>query len=59
MDNEQIKAMLQIGQQVACIYKGALTVLKNRKQAERIAFLFFTAVMFGRDETVSLFLDLT
>lgn len=58
MNNEQIKASLEMGQQAAYIYNGALTALKNGKQAERITFLFFSAVIFGKDETVSLLLNM-
>lgn len=49
-----------IGEQVAYLYKGALKVLGDRKQAEKIVFLFFSAILFGKDninDTISLILN--
>lgn len=54
MDEEQKKAFIDCGKQAAYLYNGAFEVFKNSKQAERIVFLFFSAVLFGKDETVSM-----
>ena len=46
MNEEQKKAFIEIGRQAAYLYNGAFEVFKNSKQAERIVFLFFTAIVF-------------
>ena len=58
MDEEQKKIFIDSGRQAACLYNGAFEVLKNSKQAEKIVFLFFSATMFGKDETVSMLFNM-
>lgn len=39
------------------MYNGAFEAFKNSKQAERIVFLFFAAIVFGKDEKLFMLLD--
>ena len=36
----------------------AFEIFKNSKQAERIVFLFFSALIFGKDQTVSMLFNM-
>lgn len=58
MDEEQKKALTDSGRQAAYLYNGAFEVFKNSKQAERIVFLFFSALMFGKDQTVAMLFNM-
>ena len=58
MDEKQKKAFIESGQQAAYLYNGAFEVVKNNKQAERIVFLFFSALIFGKDQTVTMLLNM-
>lgn len=58
MDEEQKKAFIDSGRQAAYLYNGAFEVFKNNKQAERIVFLFFSALIFGKDQTVSMLFNM-
>lgn len=53
MDKEQ-KAFTDSGRQAAYLYNGAFEVFKNSEKAERIVFLFFSALIFGKEKTVSM-----
>lgn len=57
MNEEQKKAFIEIGRQAAYLYNGAFEAFKNSKQAERIVFLFFASIMFGKDEKLFMLLD--
>ena len=57
MNKKKKKAFIEIGRQAAYLYNGAFEVFKNSKQAERIVFLFFTAIVFGKDEKLFMLLD--
>lgn len=57
MNEEQKKAFTEIGRQAAYLYNGAFEVFKNSKQAKRIVFLYFAAVMFGKNEKLFMLLD--
>ena len=57
MDKEQ-KAFTDSGRQAAYLYNGAFEVFKNSRQAERIVFLFFSALIFGKDQTVSILFNM-
>lgn len=57
MNEEQKKAFTEIGRQAAYLYNGAFEAFKNSKQAERIVFLYFAALMFGKNETLFMLLD--
>lgn len=52
MQKKDIDAFYDIGQSAAKLYAGAFEILKNSKQAERIVFLFFSAQVYGKDETM-------
>lgn len=39
------------------MYNGAFEAFKNSKQAERIVFLFFAAIVFGKEEKLFMLLD--
>ncbi|MEY8518608.1 hypothetical protein AALC25_17255 [Lachnospiraceae bacterium 29-84] len=54
MDKEQKKAFEDSGMQAAYVYNGAFGVFGNSKQAERIVFLFFSALIFGQEQTASI-----
>ncbi len=58
MNEEQKKVFIDSGRQAAYLYQGAFEVLKNNKQAERMVFLFFSALIFGKDETVTMLFDM-
>ena len=58
MNEEQKKAFIDSGRQAAYLYNGALEVLKNSKLAERIVFLFFSALIFGNDKTVTMLFNM-
>lgn len=58
MDEEQKKGFIDSGRQAAYLYNGAFEVLKNSKKAEKIVFLFFSALMHGRDQTVSMLFNM-
>lgn len=58
MDEEQKKALIDSGRQAAYLYNGAFEVFKNSKQAEKIVFLFFSALMFGKDQTVAMLFNM-
>lgn len=58
MDEEQKKAFMDTGKQAAYLYNGAFEVFKNNKQAERIVSLYFSALIFGKDETVSILFNM-
>ena len=58
MDEEQKKALTDSGSQAAYLYNGAFEVFKNSRQAERIVFLFFSALIFGKDQTVSILFNM-
>lgn len=58
MNEEQKKAFTDSGEQAACLYNGAYKVFKNNKSAERIVFLFFSALIFGNDKTITMFFDM-
>ena len=58
MDKEQKAAFSDMGKQAAYLYNGALEVFQNSKQAEKIVFLFFSAAIFGKDETVSMLFNM-
>lgn len=58
MNEEQKKAFMDSGRQAAYLYNGAFEVFKNNKQAERIVFLFFSALIFGKDQTVTMLLNM-
>lgn len=58
MDEEQKKAFVDMGRQAAHLYNGAFEVFKNSKQAERVVFLFFSAAIFGKDQTISMLFDM-
>ena len=47
MDEGQKKAFEDSGMQAAYVYNGAFEVFRNSKQAERIVFLFFSALIYG------------
>ncbi len=47
-----------MGKQAAYLYNGAFEVFQNSKQAEKIVFLFFSAAIFGKDETVSMLFNM-
>lgn len=57
MNEEQKKAFTEIGRQAAYLHNGAFEAFKNSKQAERIVFLFFAALVFGKNETLFMLLD--
>ncbi len=57
MNEEQKKAFTEIGRQAAYLYNGAFEAFKNSKQAERIVFLYFAAIVFGKDEKLFILLD--
>ncbi len=57
MDAEQKKAFIDSGRHAAYLYQGAFEVLKNNKQAERMVFLFFAALIHGKDEVVTMMLN--
>lgn len=57
MNEEQKKAFTETGRQAAYLYNGAFEAFKNSKQAERIVFLYFAALMFGKNETLFMLLD--
>lgn len=54
MDEGQKKAFEDSGMQAAYVYNGAFEVFRNSKQAERIVFLFFSALIYGKEQTVSM-----
>ncbi len=58
MNEEQKKAFIDSGRQAAYLYQGAFEVLKNNKQAERMVFLFFAALIHGKDEVVTMMLNM-
>ena len=58
MDEEQKKAFIDSGRQAAYLYNGSFEVFKNSKQAERIVFLFFSALAFGKEQTVSMLFNM-
>ncbi len=58
MDKEQKAAFSDMGKQAAYNYNGAFEVFQNSKQAEKIVFLFFSATIFGKDETVSMLFNM-
>lgn len=58
MDKEQKAAFSDMGKQAAYPYNGAFEVFQNSKQAEKIVFLFFSAAIFGKDETVSMLFNM-
>ena len=58
MSKEEQKAFVDTGKQAAYLHNGAFSVFKNSKQAEKIVFLFFSAILFGKDENVSMLLKM-
>lgn len=58
MDKEQKAAFSDMGKQAAYLYNGTFEVFQNSKQAEKIVFLFFSAAIFGKDETVSMLFNM-
>lgn len=58
MDKEQKAAFSDMGKQAAYLYNGTFEVFQNSKQAEKIVFLFFSATIFGKDETVSMLFNM-
>lgn len=58
MDEEQKKAFMDSGRQAALLYNGAFEVFKNSKQAERMVFLFFSALIFGKDQAALMLINM-
>lgn len=52
------ESFTDIGKQAAYLYNGAFEVLKNDKLAERVVFLFFSAIMFGNNKTMTMLFNM-
>lgn len=58
MSDEEIEQIVVLGKMASAIYRGALDNCNNTKIAEKITFIYFSAVLYGRDDSVTMILDL-